>query len=41
MASRFETRLRKLEALKGEEVDAILDSLGYKQGQALLVLMMA
>jgi hypothetical protein len=41
MASRLEGRIKRLEALQGDEVEAILDSLGYEQGQALLVLMMA
>jgi hypothetical protein len=37
MASRFETRLKKLEAMRGDDVEAILDELdGYQSGAILL-----
>jgi hypothetical protein len=40
MASRFETRLKKLEAMRGDDVEAILDELdGYQSGAILLHLM--
>jgi hypothetical protein len=39
--SRLEGRIKRLEALQGEEVDTILDDLNYEQGQALLTLLMA
>jgi hypothetical protein len=35
MASRFDGRLKRLEALQGDDVDAILDVLSFEQGQAL------
>jgi hypothetical protein len=41
VANRFDGRIKRLEALRGEEVDAILDRLAHEQGQALLILMMA
>jgi hypothetical protein len=36
MANRLDGRLRRLEALQGDDVDAILDDLSFEQGQALL-----
>jgi hypothetical protein len=41
MANRFEGRLRKLEALQGEEVDAILDGLDGYQSEAILLSLIA
>lgn len=41
MASRFDGRLKRLEALQGEDVDAILDSLDSYQSQALLIHLIA
>jgi hypothetical protein len=41
MGSRFETRLKKLEAMKGDDVDSILDGLSYEQRQAFFILLMA
>jgi hypothetical protein len=35
MASRFDGRLKRLEAMQGDDVDAILDDLSFEQGQAL------
>jgi hypothetical protein len=39
--SRLEGRIKRLEALQGEEVDTILDDLNYEQGQAILTYLMA
>jgi hypothetical protein len=36
MASRFDGRVKRLEALRGDDVDTILDGLNYEQGQALM-----
>jgi hypothetical protein len=41
MGSRFETRLKKLEAMQGDDAKSILDGLNYEQGVALLTLLMA
>jgi hypothetical protein len=41
MGSRFETRLKKLEAMQGDDVESILEGLNYEQGVALLTLLMA
>ena len=37
----IEARLRKLEAIQGDDVDSLLDGLNYEQGQALLTYLMA
>jgi hypothetical protein len=40
MASRFDGRVKRLEALRGDDVDTILDELdGYQSGAILLHLM--
>jgi hypothetical protein len=36
MANRFDGRLKKLEAMQGDDVEAILDGLNYEQGHALM-----
>jgi hypothetical protein len=41
MANRFDGRLKKLEALKGDDVESILDGLSCEQGMALQVHMIA
>jgi hypothetical protein len=41
MASRLESRIKRLEALKGDDVDAILDALSYEQRQAFLSYLIA
>jgi hypothetical protein len=41
MGSKFETRLKKLEAMRGDEVESILDGLNYEQGHALLTCLIA
>jgi len=37
MASRFEARIKKLEALQGNDVESILDKLDGYESQALLI----
>jgi hypothetical protein len=39
--ARFDARVKRLEALRGDDVDSILDDLNYEQGQALLTYLMA
>jgi hypothetical protein len=39
--NRFDTRLRKLEALQGDDVDSILDELDGYQSQAILLHLIA
>jgi hypothetical protein len=41
MANRFDGRIKRLEALQGEEVDEILDELDGYQSEALLLHLMA
>jgi hypothetical protein len=41
MASRLESRIKRLEALKGDDADAILASLDHEQGMALLTYLLA
>ena len=39
MGNRFDARLNRLEALEGEEIDAILSDLSPEQGKAMMVLL--
>jgi hypothetical protein len=41
MASRFESRIKRLESVQGEDVDSILDSLKFDQSEALLIHLLA
>jgi hypothetical protein len=41
MANRFDGRLKKLEAMQGDDVESILDGLSYEQGMVLQVHMIA
>jgi hypothetical protein len=41
MASRLDSRIKRLEVLRGDDVNAILDRLAPEQSRALLILMMA
>jgi hypothetical protein len=41
MANRFDGRLKKLEAMQGDDVESILDGLSHEEGHALLTYLLA
>jgi hypothetical protein len=41
MPNRFDGRLKKLEAMQGDDVESILDGLSHEQSHALLAFLMA
>jgi hypothetical protein len=40
MANRFDGRIKRLEALQGDDIDSLLDGLNYERGHTLLTLLM-